>query len=237
MKKLMGIGLAAVSVMLLATGCSNTIFANEKTDEEIVIEKDQAKKLEVELNFGAGKMQVSGGASEWVNGTAIYEPEKMKPEVDYDRDGKTGKIKISQPKDIKLGNLKNEWDLSLTEGVPVDLIVNAGASETTLDLKGIQLSDLEVNAGVGDVTVDLSSEWENSYDAHISSGVGKMNILLPKETGVRIKVSKGIGTSNYEGLISRGDGIYENETYENAKVKIDLEVDLGVGEVNFETEN
>lgn len=236
MKKLIGLGFAAVSILLLAAGCSNTILANEKNGEEIVIKKDHAKDLDVELNFGAEKMKVSGGANNWVNGSAIYEPEKMKPVVEYDLEGKTGKIEISQPRNMKLGKLKNEWDLGLTNEVPVDLIVNAGASDTRLDLNKIQLKNLEVNAGVGDITVDLSGEWEKSFDAYISSGVGKLDVILPKETGARIKVSKGIGTSNYDGLISRGDGIYENKNYENAKVRINLTIDIGVGEVNFETE-
>lgn len=87
MRKVMGFGLAAVSAVLLLTGCNNTIFASDKSDDEIVVEKDKARELEVVLNFGAGKMKVAGGADEWVIGNAIYEPVEMKPEVSYDLDG------------------------------------------------------------------------------------------------------------------------------------------------------
>lgn len=236
MKKVIGFGLAAVSAVLLLSGCNGTIFANGKSDDEIVVEKDKAKELEVVLNFGAGEMDVAGGANEWVNGNAVYEPEKMKPEVSYDLDGKVGKVEISQPNHFKLGKMKNEWDLKLTEDVPVDLIVNAGASETDLDLKGIELSNLEVNAGVGKITVDLGGDWKESFDARISSGVGQMTVILPKDIGVRINSNKGIGSASFEDLISNGDGVYENEAYENAKVKIDLDADIGVGEVTFKTE-
>lgn len=233
MKKVMGFGLAAVSAVLLLSGCNNTIFAREKSDDEIVVEKDKAKELEVVLNLGAGKMDVAGGADEWVSGNAIYEPEKMKPEVSYDRDGKVGKVEIAQPDKFKISKFKNEWDLKLTEDVPVDLEVNAGASETNLDLRGIELSNLEVSAGVGEITVDLSGDWKESFDASISSGVGKMTVILPKDTGVRIKAEKGIGSASFEDLISKGNGVYVNEAYEDAKVKIDLDADIGVGEVTF----
>lgn len=236
MKKLVGLGMAALSVILILTACNNSLLSSKKTDEEIFVEKDKAKELEVVVNFGAGQLEVTGGADEWVNGEAVYEPEIMKPEVEYDLVGKVGKIVVSQPEKIKLGSQKNEWDLRVNEEVPIDLVINAGASKSDLDLKGIMLNGLEVNAGVGDVTVDLGGNWESSFDAHISSGVGKMTVLLPKDTGVRIKASKGIGSSNYEGLISRGDGIYENESYEDAKVKIDLKVDIGIGDVTFKTE-
>ncbi|WP_233434916.1 toast rack family protein [Mesobacillus jeotgali] len=236
MKKMIGFGLAALSAVLILSGCNNTILANNESDDEIVVEKDRAKELEVVLNFGAGKMDVAGGADEWINGNAIYEPKKMKPEVSYDLSGKVGKVDISQPDHFKLGKMKNEWDLKISEDVPVDLVVNAGASDTDLDLKGIQLSNLEVNAGVGEITVDLGGEWKESFDARISSGVGKMTVILPKDTGVRVHAQKGIGSSSFENLISKGDGVYVNEAYEDAKVKIDLDADLGVGEVTFKTE-
>lgn len=236
MKKVMGFGLAAVSAVLLLTGCNNTIFASDKSDDEIVVEKDKARELEVVLNFGAGKMEVAGGADEWVSGNAIYEPVEMKPEVSYDLDGKVGKVEIAQPDKFKIGKIKNEWDLKINEGVPVDLVVNAGASETDLDLKGIELSNLEVNAGVGEITVDLGGDWKESFDARISSGVGKMTVILPKDTGVKIHSDKGLGSASFENLISKGNGVYVNEAYEDAKVQIDLDTDIGVGEVTFKTE-
>lgn len=236
MKKVMGFGLAAVSAVLLLTGCNNTIFASDKSDDEIVVEKDKARELEVVLNFGAGKMEVAGGADEWVSGNAIYEPVEMKPEVSYDLDGKVGKVEIAQPDKFKIGKIKNEWDLKINEGVPVDLVVNAGASETDLDLKGIELSNLEVNAGVGEITVDLGGDWKESFDARISSGVGKMTVILPKDTGVKIHSDKGLGSASFENLISKGNGVYVNEAYEDAKVQIDLDADIGVGEVTFKTE-
>jgi hypothetical protein len=237
MKKMMGFGLAALSAVLLLSGCNNTIIASDKSNEEIMVKKDGAKELEVVLNFGAGRMDVAGGADEWVSGNAIYEPEKMKPEVSYDLDGKVGKVEISQPNEFKIGKMKNEWDLKMNEDVPVDLVVNAGASETDLDLKGIQLSSLEVNAGVGEITVDLGGDWKESFKARISSGVGKMTVILPKDIGVRINANKGIGSSSFDNLISKGNGVYVNEVYEDAKVKIDLDADIGVGEVTFKTEN
>jgi hypothetical protein len=236
MKKVVGFGLAAVSAVLLLSGCNNSIFASEKSDDQIVVEKDKAKELEVVLNFGAGQMDVAGGADDWVNGKAIYEPEKMKPKVSYNLGGKVGKVEISQPDYFKIGKMKNEWELKLNEDVPVDLVVNAGASETDLDLKGIQLSNLEVNAGVGDITVDLGGDWNESFDARISSGVGKMTVILPKDTGIRVNAEKGIGSASFEDLISKGNGIYVNEAYEEAKIKIDLDADIGVGEVIFKTE-
>ena len=72
MKKVMGLGLAALSAVLILSGRNNTIFASDERDNEIVVEKDRAKELEVVLNFGAGEMDVAAGGNEWVSGNAIY---------------------------------------------------------------------------------------------------------------------------------------------------------------------
>ena len=93
-----------------------------------------------------------------------------------------------------------------------------------------------MNAGVGEITVDLGGDWKESFDARISSGVGKMTVILPKDTGVRIHSDKGIGSASFENLISKGNGVYVNKAYEDAKVQIDLDADIGVGEVTFKTE-
>ena len=105
-----------------------------------------------------------------------------------------------------------------------------------MDLKGLNLSTLEVNAGVGDMTIDLGGKWEKSFDASLEMGVGKSTIILPKEVGVKIISSKGIGNTNFVGFISEGDGIYVNEAYKDADVIINLTTELGIGEVNFQME-
>ncbi len=66
-------------------------------------------------------------------------------------------------------------------------------------------------------------------------GGGSAKVLLPKDVGVKIVASKGIGETNFKGLISEGNGVYVNEAYENADVIITIKTDLGVGSATFET--
>ena len=73
---------------------------------------------------------------------------------------------------INFGELKNEWNLTLSDEIPLNLEVNSGASDTKLDLKGLNLKNLDVNAGVGDITIDLSGKWKKSFEASLALGVG-----------------------------------------------------------------
>jgi predicted membrane protein len=236
MKKNIVVGLLISANLLWVAGCSSVVLGKEQ-DSSIQIEKDKAKQLDITLNVGAGQLNVSEGAKDWVEGEIQYNVDDLKPKVSYKRSGDTGKVVIKQSKKdfsgINIGKVKNEWDLELSNDVPMKLEVNTGASDTTLNLQGLQLENLNVNTGVGNVTVDLSGDWQESFDVDLKMGVGQSTIILPSNVGVRIKSTKGIGHADFKGFISQGNGDYVNDAYENADVQIDVQTDLGVGEANF----
>ncbi|MGM0902949.1 MAG: toast rack family protein [Bacillota bacterium] len=195
----------------------------------------------LELKIGAGELNVESGATEWVEGTIDYNHDKLEPEVSYKVKGDKGVAVIEQGKTgvfdkINIGEIDNHWDLRLNDGISMDLIINSGASDTMLDLKGLQLNNLEVNAGVGDITIDIGGDWKESFEASLDMGVGESTIILPSEVGVKIEASKGIGKSNLVGFISQGDGVYVNDAYEDADVVINLKTTLGVGAATFKME-
>ncbi|WP_044023128.1 toast rack family protein [Bacillus sp. SG-1] len=228
------------SLFVIATGCSalETItFGKGNVNEyEVDIEKDSARDLEVNLQLGAGEMNISGGASEWITGNIEYSNETMEPVVQYDLDGDKGDIVIKQKNKVNVGfgNMKNGWDLLLTNDVPIDLRVESGAADTNLDLRGLRLRKLKVDAGVGDVEVDLSGDWQESFDVDIDTGVGKTTVILPKSVGVQIKSEEGVGKANFDGFTSSRNNTYVNEAFETADVIITVKVETGVGEVNFQ---
>lgn len=241
MKKNLILALMIPATLMWIAGCSSVVIGKEnigKADvSKIHVEKDKAKELDIVLNVGAGKLNVAEGASEWVEGEIQYNVKELKPKVTYKKSGKTGEIVIEQSNKelsgINIGNIKNDWDLELSNDVPIDLEVNTGASDTKLNLQGLKLSNLDVSSGVGNVTVDLSGDWKESFDVDLKMGVGQSTIILPVDVGVKIKSTKGIGHADFEGFISKGNGVYVNEAYEKADVKIDVDTDLGIGEANF----
>jgi len=240
MKMKLILGLLIAANLLWITGCSSAVAIGKEKQSEINVKKDKAKQLEVTLNAGVGHLNISGGAGDWVEGEINYNIDDYKPKIKYDRIGNKGKVTIEQSKKnlsgIKMGNIKNTWDLQLTNKIPIELEVNTGASETYLDLQGLQLSALDIHAGVGDITVDLSGKWKESFNVDLDMGVGQSTIILPRNVGVKIKSSKGIGQSNFNGFISEGNGVYVNEAFKDADVKIIVNTDLGIGQANFELE-
>jgi len=233
-KKLVGLGVVMGTSALVLSGCFSFI-PNKMREEAILVEKDKAKALEVDIDLGVGEMNVSGGAKEWVEGNAEYNVKKLAPQVDYDLHGDTGEVEIKHKGSTKLGlsNIKNTWAIQLNDSIPMDLNVETGASLANLDLQGLQLEKLDIEAGVGDLTVNLGGDWKKSFTTTIETGVGQTTVILPSKVGVKLTTEKGIGSSNVEGLMSKGNGVYVNEAYDKADVVLEVNSELGIGEITF----
>ncbi|AMO33894.1 toast rack family protein [Lysinibacillus sp. fkY74-1] len=234
MKKLVGLGVVLGTSVFVLSGCFS-FLPSKMQEETILVEKDKAKTLEVAIDLGVGEMNLTGGAKEWVEGKADYNIKKLAPQVNYDVSGDTGEVEIKHKGSTKLGisNIKNTWDIQLNDDIPMDLTVETGASLANLDLQGLQLEKLDIEAGVGDLTVNLGGDWKKSFNASIETGVGQTTVIVPSKVGVKLTTEKGIGSSNIEGLISKGKGVYVNEAYDKADVVLEIKSEIGLGDITF----
>ncbi|WP_053365242.1 toast rack family protein [Bacillus sp. FJAT-27245] len=238
MKKLLVVLLIATVLGFTAKYAMGAIFGGG-SKKDLVVEKDKAESLDVEMNLGVGKLQVTGGADEWLEGTVV-ENKKFKPELSYHLSGKRGKAVIEQQKNgfwnFSFGKAENKWKIALTDEIPIDLRVNAGVSSTELDLRGVELSNLEVDGGIGDIEINLGGKREKGFHTILNLGVGKTTIILPKDVGVKITTDKGIGQVGMDGFTKKGKNVYVNEAFEDSDDVIIIDSNLGVGEVNFKEE-
>ncbi|MGM7684738.1 toast rack family protein [Cytobacillus sp. Hm23] len=221
------------------------------TTERFKINKDNAKELEVSLTQESGDLFVSKGGNNWVEGALEYgyfdkgendslEAKYLRPELSFELIGDKGKINIqheqdalsNSPKVIKDFSLetKNMWDIDLTNEIPISLDIDTGASNTELDLRGLQLKYLDIDSGAGNIILDLSGDWDKSFDVTIDQGVGNTTVYLPTDIGVKISSSIGLGLPKFEGLNPKNNGIYVNEAYDNAEVIINLKANFGIGD-------
>jgi predicted membrane protein len=89
--------------------------------------------------------------------------------------------------------------------------------------------------GAGEVNLDLTGPRKQDLSADIQGGVGKAQIRLPKDIGVRAHAKGGIGSINVHGLTKDGDE-YVNAAYGKSSTTIDLNVQGGIGEIDLNQE-
>ena len=204
-------------------------------DSKSVDLKD-AQSARAQLKMGAGELNLTGGADQLMEADFSYNVSDWKPKVSYDVSGERGELVVKQGSaeggDLS-GGARNEWDISLNDEVPTELVVQMGAGESDLDLDSLTVTGLDLQMGAGKSTVDLTGDYARSFDASIQGGVGEATVMLPSGVGVKAKAQGGLGKINAEGLKKVGDS-YVNDAYGESDVTLNVDVQGGVGEINLE---
>src|SRR5215203_5916549 len=200
------------------------------------VDLKNAQTARAQLEMGAGELHITGGADQLMEGEFSYNVSEWKPKVSYDVSGDEGELIVKQGganEGARLGGgARNEWDISLNDEVPTDLVVQMGAGESDLDLDSLTLTGVDLQMGAGKTTVDLTGDYAQSFDASIQGGVGEATVLLPSDVGVKAKAEGGLGKINAEGLKRVGNS-YVNDAYGEPDVNLSVEVQGGIGQINL----
>jgi len=246
------------TIAVVLTACSvGGARVGELQTESQTVELGGAASVRVEIEMGAGELDLSGGAAELLEASFTYNVAELKPEVEY----AGGRLSVRTP-DVKfradslwdLDDYRYEWDLRLNDDVPMEMRVSMGAGRVDLKLGSLSLTRLDVTRGAGELLVDLSGPasptrldigggagllkvdltgtWQSNLEATIGGGLGKRTLILPADVGVRVKVDIGIGSVDATGLTKEGE-YYTNDAYGQSDVTLNIEVDGGVGETEL----
>jgi hypothetical protein len=220
---------------LVLSGCVIETRTGATRHDSVSVERDASEFLRVNLNMGAGNLNLSsGGTGKFLEGTLTYNIDSWKPVVQYSSSAGHGVLTVEQPGShhSHIGNLRYEWNLRLANDIPIDLSVHFGAGDAKLKLGGLSLRSVEVEMGVGQLDLDLRGAPQRDYDVRIRGGVGEATIRLPRDVGVSAEANGGIGSVHTEGLRREG-AHWVNDAYDRAKTTIHLDVQGGIGAINL----
>lgn len=201
------------------------------------VDRRDAKTVRVTVDMGAGDLNLSGGSSHLLEADFDYRSSSGTPKVDYSVSGTTGDLRISQDSSDNHINATsdNHWTLHLANDIPLEIKIDMGAGHGNLRMRDIAVTRLNLDMGAGQVDVDLTGDRKSDLTADIEGGVGEANIRLPKNVGVIVHASGGLGTIDAHGLHHDGDE-YTNDPYGKSPVTIHLKVEGGVGRISLTQE-
>ncbi|HUE99469.1 MAG TPA: toast rack family protein [Anaerolineales bacterium] len=219
--------ISAILVLALASmACGFSIDLPERqkagpdVEESITVADPKSDETRLTISFGAGKLTLSPGAKNLVDGTAIYNVVDLKPNIQ--KSGNSIEIRQGDFKSLPpFDELKNEWDLKLSD-VPLDLMVQAGAYDGSLELGGLSLKSLTVRDGASHV--DLSFLEPNQTEMSI----------LRYETGASDVKLTGLANANFSTLaFSGGAGNYTLDFSGEFQRDAVVTVEAGFGNVSL----
>jgi hypothetical protein len=225
---------APAALALLAAGCM-VVTDNPRSAERIsqTIDLKGAKSVQMNVEMGAGELQMQGGAATLMDADFRYSGSDAKPDVKYDLSAARGTLSVRQPSHHHIGsNSKNEWTLRLNEEVPMDISVKLGAGEGRLNLGQLALRSVDVEVGAGEIKLDLTGQPRNNVDVRVRGGVGEATIRLPRRARIEVEAHGGLGEISAHGLTKRGD-LWVNEPAGESDATIHVNVAGGIGGINL----
>ena len=166
-----------------------------EVEESITVAGSGSDETRLTISFGAGSLTLSPGATELVDGKAVYNFPQLKPEVIQQE----GSVEIKQGdfrNIVNFNDVINIWDLKLG-GSPLDLNINAGAYNGDFEFGGLSLTSLTVKDGASNVKLSFSEPNQ-----------ARMSVLR-YETGASSVTLNGLANANFSTLIfSGGAGEY-----------------------------
>jgi hypothetical protein len=122
------------------------------------------------------------------------------------------------------------WDLNLSNRVPLDLTVHQGLGSLTVDLAELDVRQVSIDGGVGDIHVTAPGSGTSSL--RIDQGVGSVRVVVPPNMEARLNFDGGLGGIQLDPRFREvGQDVYETSGYAGADDRVEIRVDIGVGEL------
>ncbi len=174
----------------------------------IPLPPDTNKPVDVTLRLGAAELTAGSGAAKLVEGTVQYNVPEFQPSVSQSGSkvdilqGPTGGLQGTLPKD-----LVNKWNIKLSNSVPMNLIVQAGAYNGTWDLGGLRLQSLKWDEGASKSTVTFDQanpDKVETFDFTTGASTVKLTGLANLNFG-KMTFQSGLGsyTLDFGGKLKR----------------------------------
>jgi hypothetical protein len=188
------------------------------------------------------KINLEGEGTSFINSDENRMNLHLHPDVELDLESNTG---------------VGESDLNLTGMKISRLVLHSGVGETRLamleanqtscelvevvsgvgelDVIGLgnfNFSRLRFKGGIGESTLEFSGDWDEIGSVSIEVGVGEIDILIPRDIGAELTVSKGLFSDyDIDGFTKRGD-VFFSDNMDRVDKTVQIEVRSGLGEVN-----
>jgi hypothetical protein len=110
----------------------------------------------------------------------------------------------------------------------IKLKTGVGRLEAT-GLGNLNFRELEFDGGVGSATLDFTGEWKQNADVHIRVGFGGVNVLIPRDLGVKVESAKNFLSGLHLEGFSQRDSFFYSANYDKATTRVSIYVATGVG--------
>ena len=155
----------------------------------------------VHVEYGAGRVDVRGSSDPLLYALHVrYDESRAVPLHRYDAEQRTAVLGLESRgaglRDAGRGDRAGELRLALTRTVPLDLEMDLGGTQATLELGGLMLQSARLECGATDATLSFSTANKSRLrDLEINVGAADFTALhLANANADQIRVRGGVGS-------------------------------------------
>lgn len=152
---------------------------------------------------------------------------------------------LSQENDLVIATLKttknigfiwgsNTLDVKITNKIPIELIINSGASSLNLDISEITLAGLDINAGASSINLKIGKVLNNSV-FNIKSGASSINVDLPNNIGFEIIAKSGLSNKEIKDFDQIDSNNFKSKNFDTAEIRAKLNIDAGASSIKVKS--
>lgn len=229
---------AAIALVLVLSGPSaQPLFsAGPATPRYVTEELGNLQSATVDIDFGAGELSIGSlpqGSNRFVEVEAAARNSGSRLRKSFSGSNGRGYLTLRSdggPWTPFEGDIVENWKVNLAQGLPLDLRLKTGASQSTVDLSDLTIRDLRVEVGAAAAEIILPKE--GSTRAFVKAGVADVQIEVPEGVAAKIHTKVGLGSINVaqERFPNRGS-YYMSNDYDSSDNRVELEIDSGVASV------
>lgn len=203
------------------------------TSEQASVDLQGASEAAVTINFGAGELQISGGASlgQLVSGTFVGGLEQSSR-----RDGNRLNVRMNPPSPsfMFIPHFDGyDWDLRLNSEIPMALTMQMGANKADVDLSSMRVTDLKVETGASQASFTLPSRGRVRAD--FSLGAASLTVNVPAGVAARIRASHGVSDVKVDqNRFPRTGEYYQSPDFETAENAAEIKIEAGAAEIRIQ---
>jgi hypothetical protein len=189
-------------------------------------------KAILDLDAGAGSFRIDDTTDQLLtfekrgdigNYTLLTEENEAKTEI---------QIRLEKNKKIRKVR-KNEVSIELNPDVVWDFDLDIGAAAMEMDLTQFMIDTIEMDAGAASVEIKLGKRNPTTYFSY-SAGASSLELKIPKEAACEIHSESFLVSRDFDGFVSKDDGIYQTENYPEGTTKIKVVIESAISSLEVQ---
>lgn len=186
-----------------------------------------------ELNAGGGYFKISDGTDKLISGKAkgIFSSSDFRVDTNGNNANLYFEMNDGEFK-IHKGSFKNSLSIELNNLPVWDFDIETGAAKSEYDFSNLKVASVKLKTGAAKTSIKFSELYDD-VKVNIEMGAAKLIIKIPQNVGCRISGDMTLVAKDFSGF-DKTEDYYQTKDFENAKKKIDINVEGGVSSIVVE---